>query len=235
MNSIISIIIPSYNEEKYLENTIRSIKNQDYEGKYEIIVSDGGSKDRTLKIARKYKVRLIRNKQRGISVGRNAGAKAAKGDILLFLDADTIIIPNLLTEFEKNFRDPNVVGVTCSIMPSKMDARFLAHYLSYNSVTKLGVKTSQPLIAGVCVAYKASSFFEIGGFDEQIQALEDLDFSKRIKKMGDIIFNVNTLAITSARRIEKHGNLNYWARLGRLYLKLLAKRKIKLKEYLPVR
>ncbi|MFH0711313.1 MAG: glycosyltransferase [Candidatus Aenigmatarchaeota archaeon] len=234
MKPLISVIIPTYDEEKYLESTIRSIKNQCYDGKYEIIVSDGGSKDGTLKIAKKYRIKTVVN-GRGISLGRNAGAEASKGGILLFIDADTIIMPNLLSEFERSFRNKNVVGVTCSIMPSKMDVTNLSHYLAYNSITNLGVKTIYPRVAGTCVAYRRNEFFEIGGFDEKINALEDLDISQRISKLGKIIFNENTLAVTSARRIERYGNFKFLGKLAKLYLKLLTKQKIEIKEYRPVR
>jgi glycosyltransferase involved in cell wall biosynthesis len=86
------------NEEKYIETTLLSIKNQDYKGKYEIIMVDSNSKDRTVKIARKYADKVIVTKRRGVSVGRNIGARLAKGEILLFVDAYTVLLPNVIRE-----------------------------------------------------------------------------------------------------------------------------------------
>ena len=106
MKHFISIIIPTLNEEKYIENTLKALKNQDYNGKYEIIVADGMSKDRTVKIAQKYADKVIKVKKPGISAGRNAGAGIAKGGIFLFIDADTIVFPNL---FNCEFNNCSVV------------------------------------------------------------------------------------------------------------------------------
>ncbi|MEM4634093.1 MAG: glycosyltransferase family A protein, partial [Candidatus Anstonellaceae archaeon] len=74
-----SFIVPALNEEEYIERTLRSIKNQKTSLKYELIVSDGKSKDKTMKIASKYADRLIVTSKKGIWIGRNEGAKAAKG------------------------------------------------------------------------------------------------------------------------------------------------------------
>ena len=85
---MISIIIPAYNEEKYLPKLLECIKKQTYKG-YEIIVADAGSKDRTGQIAKKYGCKVVKGGMP--AVGRNNGAKVAKGNILLFLDADVQI------------------------------------------------------------------------------------------------------------------------------------------------
>ena len=85
---MLSIVIPAFNEEKYLTRLLDSIKKQTYKN-YEIIIADADSKDNTRKMAKKYGCKVIKG---GIpAVGRNNGAKVAKGDILLFMDADAII------------------------------------------------------------------------------------------------------------------------------------------------
>ena len=89
---MLSIIIPAYNEEKYLPRLLRCIKEQTYKD-YEIIIADANSTDKTRQIAKKYGCKIAKG---GLpAVGRNNGAKIAKGDILLFLDADA--------KFNKNF------------------------------------------------------------------------------------------------------------------------------------
>ena len=85
---MLSIIIPTYNEEKYLPKLLKCVKKQTYKN-YEIIVADADSADKTRQIAKKYGCRVVKGGMPAI--GRNNGAKAAKGDILLFLDADSLI------------------------------------------------------------------------------------------------------------------------------------------------
>lgn len=99
---MLSIIIPTKNEEKYLPLLLRSIKKQEF-GNYEIIVADAGSKDKTVELAQKQGVIVVKG---GLPAkGKNEGAKVAKGDILLFLDADVILEPGFLkkslAEFNK--------------------------------------------------------------------------------------------------------------------------------------
>jgi len=88
----ISVIVPTLNEENYLEDCLKSILRQTFpRNEYEIIVSDGSSEDRTVEIANKYADRVVVSKKRGIWWGRNYGAKFARGRFLVFIDADTKI------------------------------------------------------------------------------------------------------------------------------------------------
>jgi glycosyltransferase involved in cell wall biosynthesis len=122
----VSVIIPTLNEEKYIETTLLSIKNQDYKGKYEIIVVDSNSKDKTVKIARKYADKVIVTKRRGVSVGRNIGAEVAKGEILLFVDADTTLLPNVISKVVRHLRRKKVVGVVVPILCDNLKDWFIS-------------------------------------------------------------------------------------------------------------
>ena len=94
---MLSIIIPTKNEEYYLPKLLESIKRQDYKN-YEIIVADAGSKDKTRDVARKSGCKVVKG---GLpSIGRNNGAKYAKGELLLFLDADTVLPENFLKDLK---------------------------------------------------------------------------------------------------------------------------------------
>ncbi|MDI6642623.1 MAG: glycosyltransferase, partial [Candidatus Hodarchaeaceae archaeon] len=93
--TVISVIIPTLNEGKYLDRTLLAIKGQRYGGEVEIIVSDSSSEDDTQEIARRYGAKVIASERRGPAAGRNRGAQAAKGDILVFIDADTTPSENL--------------------------------------------------------------------------------------------------------------------------------------------
>ena len=235
MKKFVSIIIPTYNEETFLEKTILSIKNQDYYGKYEIIISDGQSEDNTLKIARKYKAKIVTSERRSIAVQRNAGAKAAKGNILLFVDADTILMPNTVSEFAKSFSKKKIIGVTCPVFPSRPTVKNLAIYLSFNQIVKLSTMSIRAQAGAICVAFRKKDFFYVNGFNENIHALEDIDLSIRISKFGKIFYCEKTLVVTSPRRVEKWGHIKSFGKYLHLYLKYLSKWKISQNDYLPVR
>jgi glycosyltransferase involved in cell wall biosynthesis len=235
MKPFVSVIIPTYNEEKYLENSLRSIKNQDYEGKYEIIVADSCSKDKTVKIAKKYADKVIVIKKRGIAVGRNAGAKAAKGEIFLFIDADTVASFNLLTEIVKSFKK-NVIGVTCPVLPLSSNATDFIIYWFFNQFVKVSITAGKPQVAGMCCAYRRNAFEKIGGFNENIKTLEDFDISKRISKLGKIVFTDSTFVMSSPRRIKRWGKTKAAAKYIKLYLNyLLTGKGLGINEYKPIR
>lgn len=234
MKNFISIIIPTYNEEKNLENTLKAIRNQDYKN-YEIVVSDSKSKDKTRSIAKKYHAKVVVDRRKGIAAGRNFGAKFAKGDILLFVDADTILMINYIGEIVKSFSNRKVVGATSPIFPFKPNTKNLSVYLTYNQLVKGSIITRRPHVGGMCMALRKKSFFDVGGFDEKLHAFEDVDMSRRISKKGKFIFNENTFAITSPRRVEAWGHFAAFRKYFRFYLRYLVGRKIKLNEYKPVR
>jgi glycosyltransferase involved in cell wall biosynthesis len=234
MKKIVSIIIPTYNEEKILESTLKAIRNQDYK-KYEIIVSDSRSKDRTRAIAKKYRARVIVDERKGVSAGRNLGARFAKGEILLFVDADTVLMENSVSEIVKSFSKTKVVGVTCPIFPSKPNKKNLGMYLTYNRLVKGSIRTNRPHVGGMCMALRKKSFFDVGAFDESIAAFEDVDMSLRISKKGKFVFNENTFAVTSPRRVEAWGHSASFRKYLKFYLKYLMGMKTKIDEYKPVR
>ena len=232
----ISVIIPALNEEKYIESTLKSLINQDYKGEYEIIIADGSSKDKTVRIAKKFADKVISVKQKGVSAGRNEGAKFAKGEILLFLDADTILLFNGLTEFSKCFRTKKVVGVTCPILPVSPEAKDFAIYWSFNQFMKRSLKTKKPQVSGICCAYRKKAFEKVGGFNEYLDTLEDFELSERISKEGKIMYIQNTLALTSNRRIRKWGRIKSIRKYLRLYFNyILRKKTFNRNEYKPIR
>ena len=233
---MISIIIPTLNEENYIDKTLRSLKNQNFEGKYEIIVVDGMSKDNTVRIAKKYADKVIVTKKRGIAVGRNLGAKNAKGEILLFCDADTILLSNTLTEISKQFKKRNVICVAIPIVPLSSQFKDFILYWMYNIFMKNSIKTGNAQIPGVCVAYRKDIFDKVGGFNETIETWEDYDLSSRINKCGKIVYLNTTLALTSPRRFEAWGRTKAILKYVGFHIKYLITGKgPSVKYYEPIR
>jgi glycosyltransferase involved in cell wall biosynthesis len=111
---MLSIITPTYNEEKYLPLLLESLKQQDFKD-YEIIIADNNSKDRTGEIAKRYGCRIVPG---GLPArGRNSGAKAAKGEMLLFLDADIVLPKGFLKKSLSEFWRRNLNIASYSIVP----------------------------------------------------------------------------------------------------------------------
>lgn len=203
---MISIIIPACNEEKYLESTIKSIKNQNYE-KYEIIVVCDGCTDNTDKIAKKLADKtVILKKRQGPAIAKNEGAKISKYNKLVFLDADTHLTKNTLGNISKALdKNPNIVG-TCKIKPSNKKLKHkLCYFLKNYLVCPFGVSN------GLIFCTK-ETFTKFKGFNEKLKKGEDGDFVRKIKAASKFMI-VNEYVINSTRRFDKKGYLAmgiYW-------------------------
>jgi glycosyltransferase involved in cell wall biosynthesis len=221
---MISVIVPSLNEEKYISATLKSLKNQDIREKYEIIVSDGGSKDRTLDIAKKFADKIV-IADRGISRGRNAGARIAKGDILMFVDADTILLFNTLSQVKKIFRKKGIVGAAWPVIPTSPQVKDFILYWMYSQFMKASIKAKRPQVAGISFACRRNVFEKVGGFDESMEVGEDFDLSKKLSDHGRFEFIEDALSMTSPRRIQKSGRLNRIRKHIEIYLNRLVRGK----------
>lgn len=199
----VSVIITTKNEEKYIENCLKSVKNQTLKP-VDIIVTDSESDDRTVKIARKYTNKIL-VKKCGISEGRNMGAKMARGDILAFLDADTMLLPNTLEKVVEAYVDKRVVGASCPVLPMSADIRYVSVYMIFNALAKMSITVGKPHIAGMFCTYRKDAFIKSGGFDKECGICEDFHLSVRMRKLGKIKFVMHALALTSHRRIQKMG------------------------------
>ncbi len=199
---MLSIIIPTLNEEKYLPLLLKEIKKQNFDD-YEIIVADAGSIDKTVEIAKSFGCKVVPG---GLPAkGRNEGAKIAKGDIFLFMDADNIYLPenflkNLLEEFEKR----------------KLDVASFPIYPDGNSFDKFAYKIYNWFVQSIqrFTAYATNSILvrkdihhKIGGFDEEIKIAEDHFYVKTARKFGKFGFIKTKPILTSTRRFEKDGRL----------------------------
>jgi len=205
---MLSIIIPALNEEKYLPKLLGSIESQNFSD-YEIIVADAGSKDATIKIAKKYGCKAIKG---GLPAeGRNNGAKHAKGDLLLFLDADMILPDGFLTDFLDKFRKRNLDIATCLILPSdgsnKVDK---IGYMIYNYWIRATQKVL-PHAAQVILA-KGEIHKKVGGFSTKIRIGEDHAYAREANRYGKFGVVKTKPVLTSPRRFEKDGRFKTFSK-----------------------
>jgi len=209
---IISVVIPSLNEEKYIEKTLKSIVNQTLpREKYEVILSDGKSKDNTVKIAKKYIDKLVIKKNKSIAHGRNLGASKSKGKYLVFVDADSIISARLLKQVINTFeKDESIVGAftiykfrSKSIVIRLLNSIFIQLEKLSNMLFPRGTITT-----GACIIVRRSAFQQIGGFNEKLRTNEDNDLTKRLRKIGKVIM-INKTTYTSDRRLKSMGAFRF--------------------------
>ncbi|MBI4894603.1 MAG: glycosyltransferase [Candidatus Aenigmarchaeota archaeon] len=198
-----SVIVTTRNEEKNIEHCLRSVRNQTVKN-IEVILVDACSADRTVKVARKYINHLVVRKC-GVAEGRNVGAKIARADVLVFLDADSMLLPETLEEILKAYKRRGVVGASCPVLPISADIRYVSVYMFYNSMARVSTILRKPQIAGMFCTYRRDAFEKVGGFSDDVGILEDFHLSMRIGKLGRVKFLTNTIALTSHRRLEKMG------------------------------
>lgn len=216
---MLSIIIPTYNEENYIELLLRSIETQSYK-EYEIIVADAHSKDRTREIAAAHGARVVGGGMP--AVGRNRGADVAKGEILLFLDADVVLpdpwfLQGTIAEFEKR-----KLGVaTCEADPmskKKIDKVFHEIFNYFMRVTA----STLPHAPGFCIFARKSVHQKLSGFDEQIKLAEDHDYAHRAAKIAKFGVLKSYRIPVSVRRMDRDGRMNIMVKflLCELYMQL---------------
>jgi glycosyltransferase involved in cell wall biosynthesis len=203
---MISIIIPTLNEEKYLPQLLDSIKEQDFKD-YEIIVADAGSKDKTVDIAKKYGCLVVKGGL--LPAGRNRGADVARGDVLLFLDSDSLLphkefLKNAINEFEKR-------GLSCAGFPLRPYDGKLIDRLALGVWNVLAYVTQRFLPhAAAAILIKKDLHYKIKGFDEEIVFVEDHPYVREAGKISKFGFIKNEPVYVSVRRYIKDGRFNVY-------------------------
>ncbi|MCH7541578.1 glycosyltransferase [Patescibacteria group bacterium] len=211
---LISVVIPAYNEEKYLPDCLESLDNQTLpREKYEVIVVDNNSTDKTAEVAQRYGSRLIGCQVQGVSASRAVGSAAAQGEIITGTDADTRVVNNWLEVILEAFEDSEVVALTGPVVPKEgatlaQRAAFGVGQKIYWLVGKLWRKT---YLYGMNFAVRRSAYENAGGFDPNLRAGEDTDLTERVSKFGNIKYDRRMKVYTSTRRLEE-GYLKSFAR-----------------------
>jgi glycosyltransferase involved in cell wall biosynthesis len=225
-NPLVSVIIPTYCEEETIEGCLKSVVNQEFEsGRIESIVVDSHSPDDTRAYAKRCADKVIDLKARGVGKARNAGARVAKSDILLFLDADTFLASDFVAEMYQTFTDARVVCVSGLLRSlerlNPLDNLFaVSHYGFLNKLAELTARLGFPLFPSVCCGCRKSVFKAIGGFDEDLAVAEDITFSRKMGRVGKCVVNKKATAYTSVRRISSYGKREMYSMYFKNYIRV---------------
>ena len=213
----LSVVIPAYNEERLLAGVLDRVREcfatVGYAA-YEIVVCDNNSTDATAEVARAKGVRVVHEPHNQISRARNTGARAARGRWLIFLDADTLLSPELLRATLACLESGTICGGGAAL---RFDIADIGPFASALTALWNSLSTGLGLAAGSYVFCPRQAWEEVGGFNENVYAGEEIYFSRELKRWGKpkgMRFRIlkDTPVVTSARKVEWYGQ---WQLLGR--------------------
>ncbi len=217
----ISVVIPSFNEEKNISNLLQSLLNQE-EKADEIIVVDNNSNDQTVQIAKKFPVRIVHESKQGITHARNKGFDEAKYEIIARTDADNILPKDWIVKIKQAFESNKIDGLSGPIYYRETHSESTFYSQIYSKVVTLMLGT--PVLFGPNMVITKKIWEEVKKdicLDDR-RVHEDIDISIHITRHGGKILIDKTLVVpTSARRLYKTPwsfFIEYFIRLIRMFL-----------------
>lgn len=210
---MLSVVVPVYNDQKYLEGCLRSIFGSDYPD-FEVIVVNDASTDDSLEIARKFPCQIVDLKTNaGVANARNKGANNAKGDILVFFDSDVEVERDTLSRFAKAHQRTDIKVCQCQISPCSLTPGYIPELMAviWNYVACLMAPYSTA-VRSMSFSIDKSVFFEIGGFNTVFKSAggEEYEIGRVIQQHDYRIF------LDSSFRIH-HNFENFLSRFKKLF------------------
>lgn len=209
-----SVIIPAHNEENYIGKCLESISQAS--GKVapdtvQVIVVANRCTDKTVEIAKKYGAEICLNNDKCISSVRNTGIKASNGEIIVTIDADSTMTRDSLIEIKEMLESGKYIGGGTRSKFSRMSIGifFSAIYIGMHLMPEM--RKHKTFLSGGMFWFYRKDYDTIGGFDETLLSLEDLDFAKRLKQLGDTVNKKygtlkKSYIITSSRKFDEFGD-----------------------------
>jgi len=216
----ISIVIPALNEEKYLPRLLTSLTKQTRKD-FNVVVVDGSSKDKTVEIAGAFssrlpKLKVIVSEKAGLPLQRNIGARATRGEWLVFLDADNTVHPYFIERLECFIKEHKPQLFTSWFRPDSEVSGDAMFTLIANLFVEGSIIFHRPIAPGPLAVVRREVFELVGGYNEALTFGEDYDLTRRIAARGiSLQILRETLYVLSLRRVRKEGKL----RFIRLYAK----------------
>ncbi len=203
MDLKISVVVPTYNEEETIGRCLNALLKQ---GIHEIIVVDGGSSDRTVEIAEELATKVVSSEEYdSVSKARKEGIRLATGDVIAFVDADTVVSTTWRKGVIEAFSDEEVVAATGPAYPLEGGGLLinLGYIISYDYLVRLTLLIGRPHFMGFNSAYRHEIIRNID--IPEVKVSEDALMSMAAYPMGKMVFNHKMSVYTSYRRIKKRG------------------------------
>jgi glycosyltransferase involved in cell wall biosynthesis len=198
----LSIVVPAFNEERLIAATLQRLGTgiELFERRgwsSELIVCDNNSNDRTAELARAAGACVVFEPINQIARARNAGARAASGDWLLFVDADCSPGPELFEDVLAAIESGRYVGGGCTIAMAAATPLLRFWVAAWNALSRMA-----RWAAGAFLFCEAAAFRAAGGFNEELFASEEIDLSRRLKRQGRFVILHRHPLVTSGRKAE---------------------------------
>ena len=201
----VSVIVPTWNEARYLPALLDSLRAQT-RSPLEILVADSGSTDGTQELARAAGATVLEGDRKGPGEGRNRGAHAARGDILVFVDADCIVPVNLVEAIVAALDAADVVGGATGFAPAEGTVAERALFLLANGYQRALTLWGLPHNAGFCFFFRRPAFEALGGIRDEMLLNETHDIALRSRTLGRFVILPQRVQ-TSMRRFRNYGRL----------------------------
>lgn len=195
---VVSVVIPAYNEEKYIVTCLNSVTSQDFpKSLYEIIVVNNNSSDKTKEVVEKSfpKVKIIDEPKQGVVFARIAGVNKARGKIVAFTDADSYVPKTWLQNIYTEFTNSQIIAIGGLI--EYYPKSFWSQIKQRISNFSYSFCKSMP---GTNMSFKKKSYQDVGGFSPAVNVAEDAYISFKLKKIGQLKILKANKVITSSRR-----------------------------------
>lgn len=204
---LVSVVIPAYNEEKYLPKTLEGVRGLE-KGDFmvEIIVVDGGSTDKTAEVSKNCGAKVVSGTHGTIGEARQIGVEAAKGEIVATTDADSDVPKNWLVKHIEALKREGVAG---SFGPYKVydkNKKTLFSLLINNRYAFLRFIPDKLKIlytSGQNIVFWKKKAYDAGGFDKNLKVMEDVDFMLRLAKAGKVVCLSDVIVMSSPRRANE--------------------------------
>jgi glycosyltransferase involved in cell wall biosynthesis len=239
----ISVIVPTLNEEKLLERMLKQFTPALVERYHiDIVVSDGGSADGTLAIAARHAHTVVTNPEgikQTIAMGRNIGARSARGSVFVFLNADTLIgdPESFFATVNAEIRAPGLAALTCrvEVYPDERRPMDRAFHGFYNWFFAMMNNVGMGMGRGECHIMTREVFDAVHGYADRIAAGEDYDLFRRLERVGRVRFLDSVVVYESPRRYRRYGYLYVTVSWFVNFLAVFFLRRSILSEWKPVR